>query len=273
VCCRLTGSPLLPDCRTCGPRQLARALSADGDGHRFTCRLGVRNYWLPIRVREETLGLAYLQALEHSLARPLVRKRSARAAQKRVTPAGATVLSRLQFSRAAEFLRFIVQYEQTSSLADLRKADLTSAGRAVLALEKEQARLHQTLQRHLPALPQAARPSGPKSHAEQIVHRLLERIELDYGKPITLRQYARELKMNATYLSDLFSRAVGIPFKTYLTDLRLLQARELLGDPAKTAADVAYAVGYASENRFRLAFKKATGLSPSLWRATMQTSP
>ena len=89
VCCRLTGSPLLPDCRTCGPRQLARALSADGDGHRFTCRLGVRNYWLPIRVRAETLGIAYLQALDHPTARPLARKRSARAAHARLHRAGA----------------------------------------------------------------------------------------------------------------------------------------------------------------------------------------
>ena len=65
MCCRLAGSPLLQECRTCGPRQLARTLSADGDGHRFTCRLGVRNYWIPIRVRDQTLGIAYLQALEH----------------------------------------------------------------------------------------------------------------------------------------------------------------------------------------------------------------
>jgi len=46
--------------------------------------------------------------------------------------------------------------------------------------------------------------------------------------------------MNAAYLSDLFSRAVGVPFKAYLTELRLTKARELLGDPAQTAAEVAY---------------------------------
>ena len=86
---------------------------------------------------------------------------------------------------------------------------------------------------------------------------------MDYAKPITLQHYARELGMNAAYLSDLFSHALGVPFKTYLTELRMEKAKELLGDPTKTASDVAYAVGYASENRFRFAFKKATGLSPS----------
>jgi two-component system response regulator YesN len=183
------------------------------------------------------------------------------------------VLSRLKFARAARLLQLIVQHVQTASLSELRRADLMRAGRAVLALEREQARLHETLKRHLPPRPQAPRRPGPESHAGQIVHRLLERIELDYGKPITLRQYARVLGMNAAYLSDLFSRAVGVPFKAYLTELRLTKARELLGDPAQTAAEVAYSVGYSSEERFRFAFKKATGLSPKLWRETMQACP
>ena len=271
VCCRLTGSPLLPDCRICGPKQLARALGTDGKGHRFTCRLGVRNYWFPIRVRGETLGIAYLQALEHSNARP-ARKHSARTGPYRPRRAGAKVLSRLKFDRAARFLQHIVQHVQTASLSDLRKADLTSAGHAVLALEREQARLHDTLQRHLPPTPQAPRRSGPESHAQQIVNRLLECIEQRYAKPIMLRQCAAKLGVNAAYASSLFSRAVGVPFKTYLTERRLEKAKVLLSDPAKTASEVAHAVGYGSEDRFRIAFKKATGLSPKLWRETMQTN-
>ena len=177
-----------------------------------------------------------------------------------------------EFARSARFLQLIVQHVQTATLADLRKADLTRAGRAVLALERDQARLHEALRRHLPLAPQVPRRSGPESHAEKVVHRLLERLQSDYAKPVKLQQYARELGMNAAYLSDLFSHAVGIPFKTYLTELRLEKASELLGDPAKTSSEVAYAVGYASENRFRLAFKKATGLCPRLWRETMQIS-
>jgi AraC-like DNA-binding protein len=273
VCCRLSGSQLLKDCRLCGPRQLARALRADGEGQHFTCRLGVRNYWFPVRVREETLGIAYLQALDHAPARQPDRNHSPRTAAPRRHRSDAVVMSRLEFVRAARLLQLIVQHLQTASLADLRKTDLTSAGRAVLALEKEQARLHEVLQRHLPSISAAPRRFGPESHPEQIVHRLLERIELDYAKPITLRQYARELSMNAAYLSDLFSHALGVSFKTCLTGVRMAKAKILLGDPAKTASEVAYAVGYASENRFRAAFKNATGLSPKLWRETMQLSP
>lgn len=273
VCCRLSGSPLLKDCRICGPRQLARALSADGDGHGFTCRLGVRNFWFPIRIRGEVLGLAYLQAMDHAPARSPARDRSARAARARLRGANAKVLSRLEFSRAAKFLQLIVRHVQTASLADLRKADLTSAGRTLLALEKEQARLHDALQRHLPVNPATPRLTRSESHAEQIVHRLLACIDLNYGKPLTLRQCAVKLGMNAAYLSALFSRAVGVSFKTHLTELRVEKAKALLGDPTMTASEVAAAVGYTSENRFRSAFKKLTGLPPRIWRETFRISP
>jgi AraC-like DNA-binding protein len=218
------------------------------------------------------LGIAYLQALDGPTARRSARKRAARAVFARLHRAGARVMSRQRFVHAARLLRFIVQHVQTASLSDLRKADLTRAGRTVLALEREQARLHETLKRHLPPALPAPRLTGRESQAEQLVQCLLERLQLDYAKPITLQQCARELGMNAAYLSDLFSHVVGIPFKNYLTDLRLEKARQLLGDPAKTAAEVAFAVGYASENRFRLAFKQATGLCPRLWRETMRTA-
>jgi AraC-like DNA-binding protein len=239
-------------------------LRSDGEGLRFTCRLGVRNYWSPIHIRGETVGIAYLQALADQPRKVPARKRPAHA--------GATVLTTLQFTWASRFLQHLVQHAQTASLADLRKADLTNAGRVVVVLEKEQARLHDTLKRHLPAKLEARRRSGPESHAEQVVLRLLERIDLDCGKAITLRSYAREVSMNASYLSDLFSRSVGRPFKTYLTELRVEKSKPLLGDTAMTVSDVAYAVGYTSENRFRAAFKHVTGLSPKAWRETMQTS-
>jgi AraC-like DNA-binding protein len=271
VCCRLSGSPQLPECRTCGPHHLAATLKADG-GHRFTCRMGIRNCWIPVRVRHETLGIAYLQALEHPRRRP-TRHRSASTMPARSSRRDGVAVSRMRFARAARFLRHIVQHVQAASLSDLREIDLRAAGRAVVALEREQARLHETLGRYLPAAPHFARTSRLESHAEQVIHFLLERTELDYATPITLQRIARDLNMNAAYLSALFSRVVGVPFKTHLTGLRLQKARELLGDCARTVTDVAFAVGYSSEERFRCAFRKATGLCPKVWRETMQTTP
>jgi AraC-like DNA-binding protein len=263
VCCRLNGASRLKACHHCGPRQLARALHADGKGHRFRCHLGVRNYWIPMRVRGVTVAIAYLQA---STARPESR------APKRAGHVETKVVPAAEFFRAGRLLRLIVQHVQTLDLAELRQAELSNADRAVLTLEKEQARLQEVLQRHLPIRPEVARRSGPESHADQVVQNLMKRIEQDYGTPLTLRQCAGLLGLNAAYLSALFSRAVGVPFKTYLTEVRLERAKALLDVSAKNLSEVAAAVGYASENRFRIAFKKANGLSPKLWRETMQAN-
>jgi len=267
VCCRLAGTSLAaqPICRVCGPKQLARALSADGKGLSFNCRLGVQNFWRPIRVRGAIVGIAYLQALD--IARPgrVKLSKSARTVTK--------TLSRPEFRRACRLLNLIVQHVQTLDLAELRKADLTKAGHAVVALEKEQARLHEALERHLPAPPQVTRHSRSRTHTEQAVQSLLECISQNYARPITLGGCAAKLDMNAAYLSALFSRAIGRSFKTYLTEHRMQKAKALLGDPVNNLSDVARAVGYGSENRFRVAFKQATGLAPKLWRETMRMNP
>ncbi len=269
----LINSPRLPECRTCGPKQLARALNADEDGHCFTCRLGVRNYWLPIRVCGETLGIAYLQALDGPTARLSAGARSVCVAHARLRRAGARVSSRLRFSRAARFLRLIVQHAQTASLADLRQEDLTKVRQAVLVFENVQARLRKELNGILSAVRKTPPASQPKSRSERIVHALLDRIQRDYAQPLTLQKYARDLRVNAAYLSHLFSHAIGLPYKTCLTEVRIEKARELLGDPAQNISQVASAVGYASPNRFRIAFKQATGLSPRMWRETLRVNP
>jgi AraC-like DNA-binding protein len=253
ACCRRHGAQRRPECGACGAQHLSATLAAKR-GHRFTCRRGIHNYWLPLRVHDELLGIAYLQAAFYS----------GRQAD--------LVLSRRKFTQAARLMRQFIEQVQTASVSDLREADLTRAGRAVIALEREQARLHQALKRYLPA-PAAAARRSPESHAEQVVHALLQQIQFDYAKPLTLQRLARDLGMNSAYLSTLFARTVGIPFKTYLTELRLQKAKDLLADFTKSNSDVAFATGYSSQERFRSAFKKATGLSPKAWRETMQLNP
>lgn len=273
VCCRLSGSPLLADCRTCGPRQLARALVAEGDGQHFTCRLGVRNYWLPIRLRGETLGLAYLQALEHSPRRPPVWKHSARGTHIRSGREEARVMSRLKFAGAARFLRHIVQHLQTSSLADLQQEDLGNVQRVLRVFENVQKRLRKKLNGLMPAIRESPPVAQPQSRPERMVRAVLDRVQQEYAQPLTLKQCAADLRLNAAYLCHLFSNAVGLPFKTCLTEVRLEKARELLSDPAKNISEVANAIGYASASRFRTAFKSVTGLSPGIWRETLLMNP
>ena len=267
VCSRISGSSLHPDCQDCGARQLAHTLSVEGAGHHFTCRLGVRNHWLAIRIRGETVGVACLQALDGNHATPPASKNAGGSVTK--------ILSRTEFIRSARLLRFIIQHVETASLAELRAAELKSASLATLALEKERAlaRWRQANKGQLTDSLRSLHREERETRPEQIVHRLLERLELDYAKPVSLQYYARELGMNASYLSGLFAHVMGIPFKKLLTSVRLAKAKQLLDDPARNISQIAGTVGYASENRFRAAFKKVTGLCPTQWRETMRTLP
>ncbi len=249
-------------CRRCAAQHLARTFKSGHNGHRFTCFLGVHNFWLRILVRNCIVGLAFVQAL----GRPA--EPSARPGPNH----GRRQVSRPEFKHAAKLLQLIFQQVETSALADLRKSDSTRAQQALFELQTVVKKLREQLNGLIPAFNKTAPALQPENHTQQLVHAALEYLHRHYAQPLTLRQYARGLGMNAAYLSAVFSRAVGMPFKTYLTEVRLEKARELLSDPAKRISEVARAVGYASENRFRSAFKKLTGLSPRSWRETFRTA-
>jgi two-component system response regulator YesN len=182
-------------------------------------------------------------------------------------------MGRAEFTGAARLLRHIVSHMQTSSLAELQEEDLGKFQQALRVFENVETRLRKELHGVLPALRKTSPVPQPQSRPERIARAVLDRIQQDYGQPLTLQKCAGDLRVNAAYLSYLFSHAVGLPFKVCLTEVRMEKARELLGDPAKNISQIASAVGYASANRFRIAFEQVTGLSPRRWRETLRMNP
>lgn len=273
----------LARCRRCAAQHLALAMKSGHHGHRFTCFMGVRNFWQPIILRGCLVGLAFVQALAPPAAGTPTRQNPLRAHRRsgpstaarafRLAGRGTKRMSRADFGEAAKLLQLVFQHVETSALADLRQSDLTRAQRALLELQTVATRLRGELNGLVPAFNQTGPVLEAENHTDRVVHAALEYIHQHYAQPFTLQQYAGRLRLNAAYLSAQFSHAVGIPFKTYLTEVRIERARELLGDASRSIAEVAYAVGYASENRFRIAFRHVTGLSPRVWRETLRLEP
>ena len=148
--------------------------------------------------------------------------------------------------------------------------ELAKAHRETAEHQHEETKLRADLSRKLPGILLGPGRVEEESHTEQVVHRMLDYIENGYARPITLKECARNLEFNAAYLSALFSHTIGLPFKSYLTRLRLEKAKDLLSDPTRRVSEVAYAVGYTNPNQFRLVFKAATGLAPVTWRSSLQ---
>jgi AraC-like DNA-binding protein/ribosomal protein L40E len=282
VCRELTSRnpAALARCRDCGMKHLALTLKRGEAGHHFLCHRGVRNSWFPLTVGGGVIGIACVSAWDANGNRRRAGQAPAHASgrgglppepapgQDRKASGGMTSS---EFRRVGRILRLIVQDAQSSTLADSRERELARAQQALLGLQSMAARLREGVQWVRPTPHPTAPVLQPEPHATQMVRSLLDCICRNYAQPITLQQCAARLRLNVSYLSHIFSRVVGVPFKTYLTKLRIEKAKELLSDPARSISAVAYSVGYASENRFRIAFRKATGLPPRLWRETLQT--
>ena len=119
----------------------------------------------------------------------------------------------------------------------------------------------------LSALSNSVGQPGLSSHAQKPIEAMIAYVRQHYHRPIGLNDMASALRMNASYLSDLFHQTTGVPFHRYLEEVRLSRAKELLRDPRNRVCEVACAVGYASPDAFRHAFKTHERLSPEAWRS------
>lgn len=101
------------------------------------------------------------------------------------------------------------------------------------------------------------------NEGKKIVREVLDFIEDNYAKKISLEFISRRYHINPAYFSSLFKSVTQVNFSVYLTKKRLSKAMELLADSSFKIYQVAELVGYDDEKYFSQIFKKYTGKSPS----------
>lgn len=77
---------------------------------------------------------------------------------------------------------------------------------------------------------------------------------------------AAAVNVSEVYLRRLFSESLGVPPHAYLTSLRMEKAKALLRRGEGTVEEIAAACGYAGVYYFSAAFKKQTGMPPTVFR-------
>ena len=91
-----------------------------------------------------------------------------------------------------------------------------------------------------------------------------------YTQPsASLPTLARQLHTSPHYLSQALNEGLGKSFFEYLAELRIMEAKLILGDPALyhlKIEEVAEQTGYLSKSAFSAAFKKQTGQTPGEFR-------
>lgn len=102
-----------------------------------------------------------------------------------------------------------------------------------------------------------------------IVMRVKEYIEDNYSDmDLSLPKVANLFNVNKTYLSKLMKEQLGYSFTEYMTEVRLVKAKELLTyDIAySNIYEIAKKVGFRSQHYFSRVFKKNEGISPMEYR-------
>lgn len=82
----------------------------------------------------------------------------------------------------------------------------------------------------------------------------------------TVAALAKEAGLSRTAFATRFTKLMGVPPLTALTDLRLEQAVAMLRESNAPLIEIAFTVGYASEAAFVRAFRRKYGIPPGQFR-------
>lgn len=95
----------------------------------------------------------------------------------------------------------------------------------------------------------------------------VEIIERDYeNAELTLQHAANKLNISTNYLSNVFSKKRGIPFRKYLQQYRVQQAEKLLIETSLGIGTIAEMVGFTDGNYFTKVFREYYQLTPYRYR-------
>jgi AraC family L-rhamnose operon regulatory protein RhaS len=91
-------------------------------------------------------------------------------------------------------------------------------------------------------------------------------LHANYSRKITMVELSRRLNMNRTTLNERFREETGMTATTYLIDLRIRLACQMLRDTLIPVSEIASRVGFNDTAHFTRTFRKLTLCSPSDYR-------
>ena len=99
-----------------------------------------------------------------------------------------------------------------------------------------------------------------------IIKRVTGYIDAHYMDALSIESLADAVYLTPTYLCVLFKKHTGKTVNSYLTEVRLEKAKELLRQDNLHLQDICYKVGYLSPSYFSRLFRKYYGQTPSEYR-------
>lgn len=101
---------------------------------------------------------------------------------------------------------------------------------------------------------------------ELYVKKVLEFIEMNYSRRITVSYIARHIGLDRSYLGTIFKKRLNCSLKDYIINYRVSKACELMKNTGLSIGDIARSVGYDDPLLFSKIFKKIKNASPREFR-------
>ena len=92
-------------------------------------------------------------------------------------------------------------------------------------------------------------------------------IEKHYMQNISLQDVADAIYLNKNYLSELFSKKLGVTFTQYKNQVRVRHACLMMDAGCRSMTEIAMATGFESSSRFSKVFRQYMGMKPQDYRS------
>ena len=168
----------------------------------------------------------------------------------------------LCYEKAESLIQFFFEHteKQEEELKEMRKELLSNCQHCYTIRE-----LKHLLKTSLGDYLEASR-AAMEAESARPIRQALQYIEDHYAEKLTLEELADIVELNAVYFSVLFKKETGINFSSYLVNVRMEKAKEILCSTNETIAAVAESVGYKDSRYFSQVFTKTVGIKPALYR-------
>jgi len=110
--------------------------------------------------------------------------------------------------------------------------------------------------------------NAPAGVPESDIDRLVQFINTDYARDITLKELCKEYGYAFSYISLKFKKTLGMTYMAYLQKTRVEQSMRLLASTERPVSEIAQAVGYRDIKSFYAVFKRFAGTTPARFRQT-----
>lgn len=90
----------------------------------------------------------------------------------------------------------------------------------------------------------------------------------NFTRQLSLDLLSSELGMNKYYISRVFTKKIGISFNTYINNLRIDYAKQLLTTSNLSISEIAFECGFETQRTFNRTFNQFSSMSPLKYRNT-----